>query len=194
MQYQESLISTERTSNSHIEKEKEERIRGEIRRSLFEDKLIQPTFWQTVLDCEEKFNSNIQKRPHSKEDIKVVVNEILKKYEGSVFCPFDLVKYVQMVDIAYKGDNVEMLKDTYVCSFYANDSTYNNMVSLAVKHVDIPGVDFLMNVKIPRLKHFSPNSMPISQKHIKKITALRLFNISQSVFKNSVVEDDATRL
>ena len=52
---------------------------------------------------------------------------------------------------------------------------------MVVKHPKLPGVDFIANYKVPRMKHISVNK-PLEMKQIKKIHIIRHFQKENSMF------------
>ena len=85
--------------------------------------------------------------------------------KGQVYCPFSLEKYANLIDHHYSDeDRRNNLSDTYLCSMLLPDNVVidpNNLFGFVVKHPELTGVDYMINMKIPREKHQSINTLHI---------------------------------
>jgi hypothetical protein len=64
----------------------------------------------------------------------------------------------------------EIAKDTYFCGMYLPPQD----IDFVIKHQEMDGVNY-MRFKMPYIKHLSINTMPTSQKRIRKVKEIRHF-------------------
>ena len=86
-----------------------------------------------------------------------------------------------------------IFEDTYVCQFLASDNELadpNSYLTLVIKHPQIPGVDYLAGLKVPRKKHVSTNKQLVSLKNVKKVLYARLFEKENSLFASFPPDTD----
>lgn len=112
------------------------------------------------------------------------VKELLQLNRAKAFQPFNFTKYTKLITSAYGSNLDSIVDDTYVCGFFVADNAEDkkNLLGFGIKHQAIKGVDYVMNVEVPRLKHMSPNTLGIHSKLIKKEKLMRYFRKPLSVF------------
>lgn len=103
----------------------------------------------------------------------------------------DVEKYAELIATAQPSIGAQ-LRDTYLCALYAPDSTLDDQSSLRflIAHQQLPAVDFICNIKVPRSKHLALNRMTICHKSTKKLQEVRHFVKAQSLFAKYVADND----
>lgn len=189
-----------RYCNNEMENEKSEMLQGLITNDFNENETIDPTYWEERYQLMHKQMARLRKKASSEEvdenavdldryrsnKISNYVYKIMKMLKGNVHAPFSIEKYGHMIDNHYSDENRRnIISDTYMCSMLLPDNEVidpNNLFGFVVKHPELSGVDYMLNMKIPRDKHSSLNTLQIYQKNIKKIQQVRHFFKPHSVF------------
>lgn len=91
-----------------------------------------------------------------------LVKQIFKAIGDKVFTPYDLIKYSTLVNlVSKKKTKREILSETYMCALLLPDNEIqepNSLFSYVIKHPQVPGVDVIKNISVPRYKNYSVNT------------------------------------
>lgn len=171
--------TAQRETNNEVEQAKYQFLQKKIYSEIISTKTMDPSYWKY-----QRVNNPFHTADFNPSSINGWLDYILDMYSGKVFQLFNLEKYANLIEMAYEGTPKEsIIQDTYMCAFYLpSNRDLQQQLGLVVKHPDLPGIDYMMDLRVERLKHLSVNTVPIIIKQTKKEKIIRYFNKKTSVF------------
>lgn len=114
-----------------------------------------------------------------------MLQKIQALLKGKAHFLIDARQYGKRIEAVQQHHKMNMSNDTYICEILVPDNEITQVQSLlnvVIKHPSYAGVDFIRNLKVPRLKHASVNSKDIRLKKVRKVVSVRYFQKPQSAF------------